>query len=271
MENKVLKRSEAEEEIFSDESIRSRIIFFLPLKDSSKLTLCSDCHEHKKPADIASNPHCEHMFSIDWPANRKTLLGARARDFVNFVSRTLLLIDNNRSSRPLEKYSIVINNKWEDELLNTWISSILNGMKFYITNCTRSPGVDLTLQAPLLELIFIQQDNEFCNLSHNDDLLWSEDNEFYKLSYKNTNEIYWNKCNMSESIPKRIPFALLRHHQFNQVKSMKLEGLDLDLEVLINDNTSESNLSQLQLDSLTVQIVMGLLKNSPILETLIVK
>ncbi|CAI8606595.1 unnamed protein product [Vicia faba] len=154
MENKVLKRSEAEEEIFSDESIRSRIIFFLPLKDAvrtitiqqkcslcykqclrfcfeyvkSKLTLCSDCHEHKKPADIASNPHCEHMFSIDWPANRKTLLGARARDFVNFVSRTLLLIDNNRSSRPLEKYSIVINNKWEDELLNTWISSILNGM-----------------------------------------------------------------------------------------------------------------------------------------------
>jgi len=125
--------------------------------------------------------------------------------------------------------------------------------KFDIKNCMCSGGKDLIVQAPLLENISIEQDDKFCNKvsSHGSpsqsikfngsdlkqftysgcgasQLIHLFDQSF--LSFDSA-EIILKKCKETNLITKRHPFLLLLFQQFHQVKSIKFEGLNLDLEV----------------------------------------
>ncbi|AES59794.1 putative F-box domain, FBD domain, leucine-rich repeat domain, L domain-containing protein [Medicago truncatula] len=338
--------------------------------DKYKLTVCPRCHvcgNHK--ANLRDAEVYERRVEIDFESGMKIESGKKEQQFVNFVGRALLL--TSISSMELERFSLLINNKRDISLQNTWISSILNRRvkilrihssfyqlpfsaltshylfnctsleelelvlhvsstikfpsisvhfghlkllklygiffkidtssdcltlnlpllrKFDIKNCNWSGGKDLIVEAPLLEIVSIEQDIEFYNAASHD--LHSQSIKFNALHLKQfTYSGYGTAqlihlfdhgflsfdsaeiiCKPSFPETERIPFLVHLLKQFHRVKSIKIEGLDLNIEVLKKANVPVfSLLSNLELGLVTVEVLITLLQNSPILKTLVLK
>jgi hypothetical protein len=124
--------------------------------------------------------------------------------------------------------------------------------KFDFKNCNWSAGKDLIVQAPLLEIVSIEQDIEFYNLiSHDPPVLsmkfnasklkeftysgWGIEQLIHLFDHNfvslDSAEIILVKCRQTILATKCLPFLLLLFQQFHQVKSIKFEWFDLNLEV----------------------------------------
>jgi hypothetical protein len=124
--------------------------------------------------------------------------------------------------------------------------------KFDFKNCNWSAGKDLIVQAPLLEIVSIEQDIEFYNLiSHDPPVLSMKFNasKLKEFTYSgcgteqlihlfdhnfvsfDSAEIILVKCRQTILATKCLPFLLLLFQQFHQVKSIKFEWFDFNLEV----------------------------------------
>ncbi|XP_045808367.1 FBD-associated F-box protein At5g22730-like [Trifolium pratense] len=344
--------------------------------DKYNMTICSECHFHYNHQLTMqdANIYKRHV-DIDQESGMKIESGKKEQRFVNFVARVLLLTCKSRSM-VLERFSLVINNKRDVSLQNTWISSILSGRvknlrihsyfyklpfspltsdylfnctsleelelvlhvfstikvptisihfehlkflklsgiffnidsssdcmtlclpllkKFDFKNCNWSSGKDLIVQAPLLEIVSIEQDIEFYNvISHHDPPILSM--KFNALNLKeftysgcgiaqlihlfdhnfvsfDSAEITLIKCRQTILATKCLPFLLLLFQQFHQLKSIKFERFVLDLEVLLTKANIPvfSLLSNLELGLVTVELLMDLLHKSPMLKTLVLK
>jgi hypothetical protein len=294
-----------------------------------ELTICQRCHVGGNHKFIVRDAEVyERRVEIDFESGMKIESGKKEQQFVNFVGRALLL--TSISSMELERFSLLINNKRDVSLQNTWISSILNRRvknlrihssfyqlpfsaltshylfnctsleelelvlhvfstikapsisihfghlkllklhgiffnidpssdcltlslpflrKFDIKNCNWSGGKDLIVQAPLLEIVSIEQDIEFYNLVFHD--LCSQSIKFNALHLKQFTHSGYGIAQLIHLLDhgflsfdsaeiickprfpetKRIPFLLHLLKQFHRVKSIKFEGLDLNIEV----------------------------------------
>ncbi|KAK2368289.1 F-box/FBD/LRR-repeat protein [Trifolium repens] len=207
------------------ESLITHILSYLPTKDAVHTSVLStrwiECWTFITKLNFNDNV----FFS---PKRKKS---SRKQHFINFVNRALHLTKSNS----VGSFSLVIANKYDATLLNTWISCILKRK----------------LNAPLLESVLIeQQDLESV----------SREPRSCKIKFSVTylKEFIYCGDGISQA------FIL-------QVRCIKFHGS----EVLTQPNMAVlpkfAMLTHLDLGSVSSKVLLGLLQKSPVLNTLVFK
>ncbi|KAJ1383997.1 Leucine-rich repeat domain superfamily [Sesbania bispinosa] len=359
------QKSKEGEDIISKlpESLISRILSFLPTKDAVRTSVLSKIWVYRWTS-ITKLDLDDSVFYNYSPKKMKTG-GKRKHNFVNFVNRALLVTKTSS----MESFSLVMANKYDASLVNTWISSILSrnvnnllmhsqfgfnfsaftshalyessylleelvlkcfsdisycditvppscvyfghlkilklsGIAFHIDscifvwprlslpvlkkfetmNCIWISEKHVTLEAPLLESVFIEQDRSsvsheprscaikfkvldlkeftYCGYGISQYITLSDPS-----SAKNASAtIILNQC--ENRVPETGPRAFLLLKQFSQVKYLKFDGTEVLAQQKMSVLPVFGMLIHLELDLVSGEVLLGLLLKSPILKTL---
>ncbi|KAK7324475.1 hypothetical protein VNO77_28044 [Canavalia gladiata] len=325
------KAKEGGEDIVSKlpKSFISHILSFLPTKDAVRTSVLSKKWIYR----WTSITNLDLDDSVFYSPKRKT--GGK-QCFVNFVYRALLLT----KSSSVESFSLVITNKYDASLVNTWISSILNrsvkilhveshfvlrfnaytshslfnselsGIVFTLEssissedvtlslpilkvfetiNCTWLNAKGVTLKAPLLESIFIEQDPESIPYELHYwpikiSALRLTEFTFYSYDYISQRvvlldpssahnasaNIILNRCEKNRVSETGFLVAQLLK-QLSEVKFLKFVVSEVLALLQLNDAILPvfGMLSHLELGLVTAEVLLALLLRSPILKTLV--
>ncbi|KAJ1383998.1 Leucine-rich repeat domain superfamily [Sesbania bispinosa] len=256
-----MQKANEDDDIISKlpESLISRILSFLPTKDAVRTSVLSKIWIQR----WTSITKLDFDDTVFYSPKRKT--GGK-QFFMNFVNRALLLTKGSS----MESFSLVMANK-----------------KFETVNCIWSSAKDVTLEAPLLESVLIEEDSNSVSHGPRSCTIYFSALHLKEFTYRGfcisqpitlsdpssahnaSAKIILYQC--ENRVPATGSRAFLLLTQFSQVKCIKFDGSEVLAQQKVSALPVFGMLSHLELGLVTGEVLLGILLKSPILKTLLFK